>query len=405
MTKVALLGFGVVGQGTAALLTENRDVIAARLGEAPEIGYILDIRDFPGNPFSDKIVHDMAPILDDPDVRVVAEMIGGAHPAFDFCMMALEAGKSVVTSNKEMVAKFGDQLLKKAEEKGVFFLFEASVGGGIPVLRPLSTDLAGNRISEISGILNGTTNYILTRMAKEGSSFESALAEAQKKGYAEQNPAADVEGIDACRKIVILGALASGRLIPTSTVPVTGITGVRREDVATLASVGAAVKLVGRYIATKSGDLFMTVSPFVIPKESPLASVDGVFNAVLVNGSHVGEVMFYGMGAGAEPTASAVVGDILNILGNSAPKIPPFIAAAESDLTPFDDFIAPRFLSVSGADLAAVRVIFGEETVFLSEGEELVFITPAISGHELRENTERLLACNATLLSSIPVFQ
>ncbi len=404
MTKVALLGFGVVGQGTAALLTENRDALEKRLGEAPEVGYILDIRDFPDSPFADKIVHDIRPILDDPDVRVVAEMIGGKHPAFDFCMAALDAGKSVVTSNKEMVATFGDQLLRKAEEKGVFFLFEASVGGGIPVLRPVMTDLAGNRISEISGILNGTTNYILTRMAKEGSTFDDALKEAQKKGYAEQNPAADVEGIDACRKIVILGALASGKLIPVDSVPVTGITAVRREDVALLSSVGAAVKLVGRYVATRSGDLFMTVSPFVIPKEAPLASVDGVFNAVLVNGNYVGEVMFYGMGAGSAPTASAVVGDIFNILAGSAPRISPFVPASESDLTPFDDFIAPRFLSVEGADTAAVRVIFGDETVFLSENGTVSFLTPPISGHELAEATSRLSACNATVLSTIPVF-
>jgi len=408
MIEIALLGFGVVGQGTASLLAENEKTIAARLGEEIRVKYILDIRDMPDSPFADRIVHDYNIILSDPDVKIVAEMIGGSHPAYDFCMQALEAGKSVVTSNKEVVATFGDKLLGKAEEKGVRYLFEASVGGGIPVLRPLVTDLSANKIREISGILNGTTNYILTAMAKNGTSYEAALKEAQEKGYAEANPSADVDGIDACRKIVILSALASGKLVPPSAVHTVGIGSIRGEDVKAAANVNMSIKLLGRYIVTDTADTYVMVSPFLIPEESPLHSVDDVNNGIIVDGNFVGKVMFYGRGAGAAPTASAVVSDIINLAAGESTlsHIPAWTPAPADAISNFSDFVAPRYLAFSGAPMTAVQVIFGEDARVISEENgEIALLLPAVSGTAHEEDLERLVACGARILSSIPVYE
>lgn len=405
MIKIALIGFGVVGQGTATLLTENKNQIAERLHEEIEIKYILDLRDMPESPFADRIVHDFKTILADPEVTIIAEMIGGSHPAFDYSMQALEAGKHVVTSNKEVVANFGDKLLKKAAEKGVSYLFEASVGGGIPILHPLVTDLSANRILEISGILNGTTNYILTRMQKDNATFADALREAQKKGYAEANPAADIEGTDACRKIVILAALASGVLVSPDSVYKAGIENIRREDVAAAAGIGATVKLLGRYLHSAANDTFLMVSPFLIPRDCPIATVDDVNNGILVDGNFVGKVMFYGRGAGAAPTASAVVSDILRIAEGNDMKIPVFTPAEEGSITDIENFIAPRYLAVSDCDMTAIHVIFGGDIQVLSEDNEIIFITPPVSGRELSADIERIAACGGKLLSQIPVYQ
>ena len=408
MIEIALLGFGVVGQGTANLLKENEKTIADRLGDEIHVKYILDVRDMPDSPFADRIVHDYNVILSDPDVKIVAEMIGGSHPAYDFAMQAIEAGKSVVTSNKEVVANFGDKLLAKAEEKGVRYLFEASVGGGIPVLRPLVTDLSANKIREISGILNGTTNYILTAMAKNGTSYEDALSAAQANGYAEANPTADVDGIDACRKIVILAALASGKLVSPAAVHTVGIGGIRGEDVAAAAKANMSIKLLGRYVVTETNDTYVMVSPFLIPEESPLHSVDDVNNGIIVDGNFVGKVMFYGRGAGAAPTASAVVSDIINLAAgeSSLSKIPAWEAIGENDISDFSDFVAPRYLAVSGVEMTAVNVIFGEGVTVLSEENgELALLLPPVSGSALNDDVERLVACGARILSSIPVYE
>ncbi len=312
MINVAIFGFGVVGSGTAEVLTKNAKIISERVGDEINIKYILDLRDFPDSPFADKIVHDINVIINDPEVKICAELMGGSHPAFEFSAAAMKAGKSVVTSNKEVVATFGPELLKIAAENNVRYLFEASVGGGIPVIHPIGSCLTANDITEVNGILNGTTNYILTQMINENKDFDTALAEAQEKGYAERDPSADVDGIDTCRKIAILCAISLGKLIPPEKVSVEGIRGVTLRDVANAAKFGASIKLIGK--AVRVGDkISACVSPTLVRRTNPLSGISDVYNGVLVNGNAIGDVMFYGRGAGKLPTASAVVSDIIEI--------------------------------------------------------------------------------------------
>ena len=313
MVNVAILGFGVVGSGVAEVLATNGPHIDQKVDDLIRLKYILDVRDFPDSPFADKVVHDFSVIENDPEVSIVVETIGGAKAALDFTRRALRAGKSVVTSNKELVAEHGCELFKLAAEKGVSYLFEASVGGGIPILRPLNQCLAANEIEEITGILNGTTNYILTRMIRGGLSFDAALKEAQANGYAEQDPTADIEGHDACRKICILASLAFGRHIYPRQVPAEGITGVTLSDVAWAEACGKKLKLLGRAIRQADGRVCAYVSPHLVDVENPLAGVEDVFNAIAVKGNAIGDVMFYGRGAGKLPTASAVVADVIDI--------------------------------------------------------------------------------------------
>ncbi len=312
MINVAIFGFGVVGSGTAEVLTQNAALISERVGDEINIKYILDLRDFPDSPFGDKVVHDIDVILSDPEVKICAELMGGSHPAFEFSVAAMKAGKSVVTSNKEVVANFGPELLKISSENGVRYLFEASVGGGIPVIHPIGNCLTANDITEVNGILNGTTNYILTQMINENKDFDTALAEAQDKGYAERNPSADVDGIDTCRKISILSAIAFGKLIPPEKVQTEGIRNVTLRDVANAAKFGASIKLIGK--AIRVGDqICACVSPTLVRYTNPLSNISDVYNGVLVNGNAIGDVMFYGRGAGKLPTASPVVSDIIEI--------------------------------------------------------------------------------------------
>lgn len=312
MINVAIFGFGVVGSGTAEVLTQNAKLISERVGDDINIKYILDLREFPDSPFADKIVHDVNVIINDPEVKICAELMGGSHPAFEFSAAAMKAGKSVVTSNKEVVATFGPELLRIAAENNVRYLFEASVGGGIPVIHPIGSCLTANDITEVNGILNGTTNYILTQMINENKDFDTALAEAQEKGYAERDPSADVDGIDTCRKIAILSAISFGKLVPPEKVSVEGIRGVTLRDVANAAKFGASIKLIGK--AVRVGDkISACVSPTLVRKNNPLSGISDVYNGVLVNGNAIGDVMFYGRGAGKLPTASAVVSDIIEI--------------------------------------------------------------------------------------------
>ncbi|MBQ8696702.1 MAG: homoserine dehydrogenase [Clostridia bacterium] len=313
MKKIAILGYGVVGGGVAEVIDTNRAEIEAAIGEEIEIKYILDLRDFPGNKYESALTKDFNDILGDPEVVLVAEAMGGSHPAYDFSLAALKAGKNVVTSNKEVVANFGAELLNTAKENGVRYLFEASVGGGIPIIRPLIESLAGNRICSVAGILNGTTNYILTEMSENGKTFEIALKEAQEKGYAEKDPTADVDGIDAKRKICILSAISFGKMYGEDVVKNEGIRNIELTDVKILAGIGAKIKLVGKAVKTEQG-IAIDVAPRVVRYNNPLRSVDGVFNGILVNGNALGDVMFYGSGAGKLPTASAVVSDIMDIL-------------------------------------------------------------------------------------------
>ncbi len=314
MAKVAILGLGTVGSGVAEVLTRNAESIAKKAGEPVTVKYILGRHDYPDSPFRDLIVQDFSVIEQDPEVTVVAECIGGATAARDYTLRALKAGKSVVTSNKEVVAEYGDTFLALAREKNLNYLFEASVGGGIPIIRPLSSCLAANEITELYGILNGTTNYILTKMIKEGMAFEVALQEAQSKGYAEADPTADVEGHDACRKICILASLAFGRHIYPAQVPTVGITGISDRDVALAEADGKKIKLLGRAIRMENGQVVAYVSPHMIDADQQLAGVEDVFNGIVVCGDAIGDVMFYGRGAGKLPTASAVSADVIDAI-------------------------------------------------------------------------------------------
>lgn len=365
MISIALLGFGCVGSGTAEVLTENKSLIESRLGCEYKIKYILDLRDFPDSPFGDLVVHDFNKILEDSEVSVVAEMMGGSHPAYDFTKACLEAGKSVVTSNKEVVAKFGVELCELAAANGVRYMFEASVGGGIPIIRPMMTDLASNKINCINGILNGTTNYILTAMRYDEKSFADALGEAQRLGYAEANPEADVEGIDAARKTAILGAIASGKLVSPDAIHREGITKISRTDVELAACLGYSIKLIG-HAEDNDGKLLAFVSPMAVPETNPLARIDGVFNGILVNANMVGDVMFYGPGAGKLPTASAVVADIVDVIAKR--DVPPtpvgWVDAKASDIADFDSYTCRRLVIVEGECDNALVTLDGKSAYF-----------------------------------------
>ncbi|MBQ5633731.1 MAG: homoserine dehydrogenase [Clostridia bacterium] len=365
MIYIALLGFGCVGSGTAEVLTENKKLIESRLGCEYKIKYILDLRDFPDSPFGDLVVHDFNKILEDDEVSVVAEMMGGSHPAYDFTKACLEAGKSVVTSNKEVVASFGVELCEIAASHGVRYMFEASVGGGIPIIRPMMTDLASNKINSINGILNGTTNYILTAMRDDGKSFADALGEAQRLGYAEANPAADVEGKDAARKTVILGAIASGKLVSPEAISTEGITNISLCDVELAQTLGYSIKLIG-HAEERDGKLLAFVSPMAVSESNPLARIDGVFNGILVNANMVGDVMFYGPGAGKLPTASAVVADIVDVIAKRDVPVTPvgWVSAEAEDIAPLDDYVCPRLVIVDGECDNALAEVNGKSAYF-----------------------------------------
>ena len=314
MNKVALLGCGIVGGGVATIMRENAQYLEKSAGHPVELKYILEKRDCSGEPWADKVIGDFALIENDPEISVVAECIGGVGVAYEFVKRALQAGKSVVTCNKQMIAEKGLELLALAKEKKVFLLFEASVGGGIPLLRPLTNCLSANRIEEVCGIVNGTTNYILTQMIQCGQDFDSALADAQRMGYAEADPSADVDGIDAMRKLCILADLCFGSNLPPEKVPTEGIRGVTATDAALAERLGYAIKLLA-HARRLDGERFTAyVAPHLVPRENLLASVSGVMNAVAVRGNAVGETLFYGAGAGRMPTASAMVADILDTM-------------------------------------------------------------------------------------------
>lgn len=301
MINIAVLGYGTVGSGVVEVINTNYDSIAKKAGEEINIKYVLDLRDFPGDPIQEKIVHDFDVIINDPEVKIVVEVMGGVEPAFTFTKRALESGKSVCTSNKELVAKHGVELLEIARAKNINYLFEASCGGGIPIIRVLNSSLTADEIDEITGILNGTTNYILTEMSANGSDFEEVLKDAQNKGYAERNPEADVEGYDACRKIAILSSLAFGRSVDYEEVYTEGITKITAADIKYANDMKTSIKLLAT--SRKVGDKFYAmVSPVMIDGTSPLFSVNGVFNAVFVHGNVLGDAMFYGSGAGKLPT-------------------------------------------------------------------------------------------------------
>ncbi len=368
MVNVAILGFGVVGSGVAEVLTKNSDSIALRTNDQINLKYILDVRDFPDSPFADKFVKDFAQIENDPEVDIVVETIGGATIAKEFTQRALMAGKSVVTSNKELVACHGYNLLQIAKEKKVSYLFEASVGGGIPIIRPLSQCLAANELQEIYGILNGTTNYILTRMIKVGLPFEVALKEAQDNGYAERDPSADIEGHDACRKICILSAIAFGRHVYPEQVPTEGITGVTLADVDYAEAAGKKIKLLGRAIKNEDGTVTAYVAPHLVDQSDPLAGVEDVFNAITVRGDAVGDVMFYGRGAGKLPTASAVVADVIDAAKHiNTKKYLDWTAGGDDVCKAPDDLRSAWYIRANAAS-DAVKAALGEVNVLARRG-------------------------------------
>lgn len=310
MVKIAVLGYGTVGSGVVEVLRTNQKVIDERLGEELRVKYVLDLRDFPDDPVQELITHDFEDIVNDEEVRIVVEVMGGIEPACTFVKRSLEAGKSVATSNKALVAKHGAELLRIAKEKNVNFLFEASVGGGIPILRPLHSSLTGDVIEEITGILNGTTNYMMTKMFYEGADYDEVLREAQANGFAERNPEADVEGYDACRKIAILSSIISGKQVDFEDIYCEGITRITAEDMKYAKAMGMTIKLLAT--CKRDGEkLNAMVAPCLLRAEHPLFAINGVFNSIFVHGNMLGDAMFYGSGAGKLPTASAVVGDIV----------------------------------------------------------------------------------------------
>lgn len=350
MKKIAILGFGVVGGGVAEVLNENKTLIEKRLGESVEIKYILDLRDFPDSPFADKVIHDFNIILNDPEISIVAEMMGGSHPAYDFSKASLLAGKNVVTSNKEVVAKFGTELLAIAKENNLRYLFEASVGGGIPIIRPINNDLVSNKITSIDGILNGTTNYILTQMNENGTSFTDALKDAQAKGYAEANPTADVEGLDAARKIVILSSLSFGKCISPEKISCKGITNITTEDFEIARTMGYTIKLIG-HAEQIDGKIYASVSPRFVPLSNPLAHISDVYNGILVGANMLDKVLFYGKGAGKLPTASAVVADIMDIvekMSNEQAPVVSWVDATDDDIANEDAYFTKRCIILDG---------------------------------------------------------
>lgn len=372
MTNAAILGFGVVGSGVARLITDNYKEVSTLGNDGINIKYILDLRDFPDSQFADRVVHDYNIILNDTDVSVVVEVMGGSHPAYEYTVAALKAGKSVVSSNKEVVANFGDEFLALAKENGVSYRFEAAVGGGIPVISPMISCIRQNKIGEVRGILNGTTNYILTQMFTYGQSFESALKDAQAKGYAERNPDSDILGIDASRKIAILTALVTGKLLPVDSIHSEGIVNIRSEDVKAAEKLGCTIKLVGRCISVENKPMVM-VAPFLVPNEMPLSSVSGVYNAVEVIGDPLGNVMFYGQGAGAGATASAVVGDLCQIMSEKSNTLQPVFEKC-ADGVPFEDFSSRHYIACRKELGEKLCEAFGEGSV-IENGEEIAVLT------------------------------
>lgn len=385
MIKYAILGYGTVGSGVAEVMSEQAEKIAALAGEPVELKYILVRRDFPGDPYEKYMVKDFSVIENDPEVSIVAEVIGGTNAAYDYSLRALKAGKNLVSSNKELVAVHGAELNEIAREKGVSYLFEGSVGGGIPILRPLVQCLAANRIDEVFGILNGTTNFILTAMDEKGESFDDVLKRAQELGYAEADPTADVEGIDACRKTAILADLSFGYNMDVEQIPTRGITQITGADMELAHALGFGIKLLGHAIRTEGGCCAF-VEPHLIPESHLLSSVKGVMNACVVRGSAVGEVMFYGPGAGKRPTASAVAADIVDIAVRKVRKDTD-LGAPGGILASADELVS-RWYVRTAASPDVILSRFGSAAPVYGSSREAGFITEAMTRKELNEKLD-----------------
>lgn len=394
MIQIAVLGYGTVGSGVVEVIDTNHASINKKAGEDIEIKYVLDLREFPGDPVEKKLVHDFETIINDPDVRIIVETMGGVNPAYEFTKRALLAGKSVCTSNKELVAKHGPELLEIAKARDINYLFEASCGGGIPIIRPLNSSLTADEIDEITGILNGTTNYILSKMASDGSGFDEALKEAQEKGYAERNPEADVEGYDACRKIAILSSLAFGCHVDFEDIYTEGITRITATDIKYAQAIGTSIKLLAT--SRKIGDGFYAmVSPVMIDSNNPLFSVQGVFNAIFIHGNVLGNAMFYGSGAGKLPTASAVVADVVDCAKHLHRNIMMNWSSKKLELMDISQVTNRFFVRVAGSmagELAGIEAVFGkvEPISIPSVTEEFAFITEEMTEAEYKEKAEKV---------------
>ncbi len=398
MAKVAIMGFGTVGSGVYDIIEQNSEKLCRNTyGEEISLKYILDIRDFSDHPRKEIFTKDFDVILNDPEVTVVAEAMGGLHPAYEFTKSLLLAGKSVVTSNKELVATYGTELLETASANNVNYMFEASVGGGIPVIRPLHQDLTANKITRIAGILNGTTNYILYQMFTKNQSFDDALVDAQEKGYAEKNPAADIEGHDACRKIAILASLASGKAVDYRDIETEGIVNITLDDVKYAEKINSVIKLIGYADFLENGKIYSVVSPMIISSSSPLSGVDDVFNAIMVTGNCVGNLMFYGAGAGKLPTASAVVADVVDCVRHrERPKKIGWDKAEGNIMASKDDVEFAYFIRTEDSE-DAVKAAFGDVNFISSNDNERVFITQKLSGTQMDKALSELSSIKTSI--------
>lgn len=390
MIQVAVMGYGTVGSGVVEVIEKNKEEINKKSGEDINIKYILDLRDFPEDPYADKVVHDVELILNDPEIKIICETMGGLKPAYDFTKRALQAGKSVCTSNKELVAVHGPELIKVAHENKCNYLFEASVGGGIPIIRPLNYSLTAERIDGITGILNGTTNYILSKMEKEGADFEEVLKEAQEKGYAERNPEADVEGYDACRKIAILSSLMCGKNVKYEDIYTEGITKITSTDFVYAHAMGKTIKLLAQSKEV-DGKFYAMVSPFMISKQHPLYMVNDVFNAVCVHGNMLGDSMYYGRGAGKLPTASAVVSDVVDCARHIGKVIMCFWDDQDVELTGIEQASRRFFVRVEEEKERKALQVF--ESVSVIEADvpgEFAFVTDQMTEKEFNDKAKEV---------------
>lgn len=383
------MGYGTIGSGVVEVLEVNKDLITERAGEPVEVKYILDLRDFPGDPYEKCIVHDVNTIVNDPEIGIVVEAMGGVEPAYTFVKSMLLAGKQVTTSNKNLVAAKGAELIKIAKERNLNFMFGASVGGGIPIIRPLNTCLTADEIEEITGILNGTTNYMLTRMANEGVSFDAALKDAQAKGYAEADPTADIEGIDPCRKIAILTSLVCHKQVNYENIYTEGITKITTEDFAYAKSMDRSIKLLAS--SKKKDDKYACmVAPFMLDKSHPLCNVNDVFNSVFVHGNMLGDAMFYGSGAGKLPTASAVVADIVDMVKHNGKNVPIDWLEEQMELVNYTEN-TNRFFVRTTSEKAEVEAVFGDvEYVEGVVAGEFGFVTGVMKEAEFAEKIEKI---------------
>lgn len=402
MINIAVLGYGTVGSGVVEVINTNQDSINRRAGDEIRIKYVLDLRDFPGDPVQEVLVHDYETIVNDPEIDIVVEVMGGLEPAHTFVKRALEAGKSVATSNKALVAKFGPELMDIARNKNINFLFEASCGGGIPIIRALNQSLTADQIDEVTGILNGTTNYMLTKMDMEGSRFESVLKEAQEKGYAEADPTADVEGYDACRKIAILSSLAYGKFLNYEKIHTEGITRITPEDMEYARTMGMSIKLLATSRKLSEDSYYAVVAPFLVGKNNPLYSVNDVYNGIFVHGNVLGDAMFYGSGAGKLPTASAVVADVVDEAKHLHENMPNEWNDQPLPLADPDQVSGRFFVRVQTTDLSLIRSVFGTiEQIQVPKAEgETGFVTAQMT---LGQYKAKAAEIKAEILSMIRI--